>query len=80
MPAQREMPDDAVAAPSDAELLDQLDRHLRAADVVLAGLAEDMAAAGARTASERAERARAELQAARELGARLRREEPPART
>jgi hypothetical protein len=57
--------------PTDADLLLQLARHLRAADAVLAGLAGDMAAAGARTATERTERARAELAAAAEITGRL---------
>jgi hypothetical protein len=49
------------------ELGDELTRRLRAADVVLAGLADDMNAAGASSAGERTERARADLQAAQEL-------------
>jgi hypothetical protein len=53
--------------------LEELGRHLRAADALLAGLADDMAAAGARSASERAERARAELTAAQAILERLRR-------
>ena len=55
----------------DADLLAELGRHLRAADALLAGLADDMAAAGAATASERAERVRAELRAAEEIAIRL---------
>jgi hypothetical protein len=57
--------------PPAADLLEELGRHLRAADVLLAGLAEDMAAAGARTATERAERARAELTAALAIARRM---------
>ena len=57
--------------PSRVELLEELDRHLRVADALLSGLADDMAAAGAQTASERAERARAELQAARDIARRI---------
>jgi hypothetical protein len=55
----------------DADLLAELGRHLRSADALLAGLADDMAAAGAATASERAERVRAELRAAEEIAIRL---------
>jgi hypothetical protein len=54
-----------------ADLLAELGRHLRAADALLAGLADDMAAAGAASASERAERVRAELRAAEEIAIRM---------
>ena len=54
-----------------AALLDELGRHLRVADALLAGLADDMAAAGAQTASERTERVRSELSAAQEIAVRL---------
>lgn len=59
------------SVPPEAELLQELGRHLRAADALLAGLSDDMLAAGARSASERAERAREELRAAAELAAEL---------
>jgi hypothetical protein len=57
---------------SEAELLDEVRRRVRAADAVLTGLADDMAAAGASTASERTQRARAELTAAQLLVEELR--------
>jgi hypothetical protein len=57
--------------PSDVELIQELDRHLGLADALLAGLADDMAAVGAKTASERTERARAALQAARDTARRI---------
>ena len=56
----------------DADLLEELGRRLRAADALLAGLADDMAAAGAQTAKERIERARTELAAAADLAAQIR--------
>jgi hypothetical protein len=68
-----------MAAGSDrpeADLLEELGRRLRAVETLLAGLADDMAAAGARSASERAERALTELRVAAEIAAGLR--HPPA--
>jgi hypothetical protein len=70
-PAPRPPADEEVRAASTAELLEDLHRHLRLADLLLAGLAEDMAAAGAPTVTERTERVRAELAAARAIGDRL---------
>jgi hypothetical protein len=57
----------------DADLLVELGRRLRAVEALLGGLAADMAAAGAQTASERAERALAELRLAGEIATELRR-------
>jgi hypothetical protein len=70
-PAPRPPADEGVPSRTAAELLDELDRHLRLADLLLAGLADDMAAAGAPTVTERTERVRAELAAARAIGDRL---------
>jgi hypothetical protein len=56
----------------EADLLEELGRRLRAVETLLAGLADDMAAAGARSASERAERGLAELRVAADIAARLR--------
>jgi hypothetical protein len=67
-----EPPADPGPARSDGDLLDALRRHVQAADAVLAGLADDMAAAGASMASERTERARTELVAAQLLAQELR--------
>jgi hypothetical protein len=64
---------------SDTELIEQLADRLRAADAILAGLADDMAAVGASSASERTERARTALSEAVALAAEvLRRNEPGA--
>jgi hypothetical protein len=60
-------------ARTSAELLDELGRRLRAAETVLLGLAADMAAAGANTASERIDRAREDLEASQRLADELRR-------
>jgi hypothetical protein len=49
------------------ELVEELVRRLHAADAVLVGLAADMSAAGASSASERTERARVELHQAQAL-------------
>ena len=62
----------AAAPDTDDQLLDELGRHLRAADALISGLADDMAAAGAPTAAERAGRARAELQEAQGIADRMR--------
>lgn len=67
------------ATGSDTELIEQLADRLRAADVILAGLADDMSAVGAASASERTERARAALSDAVALASEvLRRNEPGA--
>jgi hypothetical protein len=59
------------------ELLEELARRLRSADQILSALSGDMQAAGASSASERAERARAELGAALAECAELRRRHAP---
>ncbi|MBK5306245.1 MAG: hypothetical protein JJD92_06105 [Frankiaceae bacterium] len=53
--------------PRATELIEDLNRRLRVADALLAALADDMTAAGASSASERAQRVRAELHGAREV-------------
>lgn len=57
--------------PAAAELVEELTRRLRAADALLAGLADDMTAAGASSASERMQRVRVELQDAQQVVPRL---------
>jgi hypothetical protein len=56
---------------STGALLDELSRRIRAAERVLARLADDMAAAGVMSAFDRTERARAELRLAGDLAAEL---------
>jgi hypothetical protein len=58
--------------PPEGDLDDALGRHLRAAQALIGGLADDMAAAGATSASERAQRVQAELAAAEQIAAQIR--------
>ena len=62
-------------ARSTGALLDELSLRMRAAETVLASLADDMAAAGVMSAVDRTDRARAELRLAGDLAAELVRRE-----
>jgi hypothetical protein len=75
--------DDSLDLPGHGndELLEHLSRTVQAADAILARLAADMRDAGASMATERAERARAELRFAAAAAAELQRRNrlrPPA--